>query len=205
MEKYKQVIIARKDLNMSPGKLAAQVSHASMAFLTTDIRKNANKIVTEEFEVFHVNKNHPYAYFRQEELNEWAKETVEKGEDVFYVRRDPNDPYKFIKCEKEDLEYLCHYETFYNVDLFDNWINGTFTKVICGAKNLDRMMKAVEIAKELGLEEGKDYFIIKDNCYTELEPEEFDAEGVGRCITCVGFAPLPESIANQISKKFQLY
>ena len=35
----KQLIIARKDLNMSPGKLAAQVSHASMAFLTWPIRE----------------------------------------------------------------------------------------------------------------------------------------------------------------------
>lgn len=29
---YKQLIIARKDLGMSAGKLSAQVSHASMAF-----------------------------------------------------------------------------------------------------------------------------------------------------------------------------
>lgn len=29
--KMRQLIIARKDLNMSPGKLAAQVIHASMA------------------------------------------------------------------------------------------------------------------------------------------------------------------------------
>ena len=36
----KQIIIARKDLNMSPGKLAAQVSHASMAFLTNLIKSN---------------------------------------------------------------------------------------------------------------------------------------------------------------------
>ena len=38
---YKQIIIARKDLNMSPWKLAVQVSHGSMAFLTDYIRKNA--------------------------------------------------------------------------------------------------------------------------------------------------------------------
>lgn len=31
---YKQIIIARKDLSMSSGKLAAQVSHGSMAFLS---------------------------------------------------------------------------------------------------------------------------------------------------------------------------
>ena len=35
---YKQIIIVRKDLNMSHGKLAAQVSHGSMAFLTNLIR-----------------------------------------------------------------------------------------------------------------------------------------------------------------------
>ncbi len=34
----RQLIIAEKDLNMSAGKLAAQVSHASMAFLTTPLR-----------------------------------------------------------------------------------------------------------------------------------------------------------------------
>lgn len=38
----RQVIIARKDLNMSPGKLAAQVAHASIAFLTSELRNNEN-------------------------------------------------------------------------------------------------------------------------------------------------------------------
>lgn len=37
---YKQIIIARKDLNMSPGKLASQVAHGSMAFLTLMIQEN---------------------------------------------------------------------------------------------------------------------------------------------------------------------
>ena len=39
---YKQLIIARKDLNMSSGKLSVQVSHASMAFLTRMIINNIN-------------------------------------------------------------------------------------------------------------------------------------------------------------------
>lgn len=34
----KQVIVVRKDLNMRKGKLAAQVAHASMAFLTHQLR-----------------------------------------------------------------------------------------------------------------------------------------------------------------------
>lgn len=34
----RQLIIARKDLNMSPGKLAAQCCHASMAFLTYPLK-----------------------------------------------------------------------------------------------------------------------------------------------------------------------
>lgn len=39
---YKQIIIVRKDLNMSHGKMAAQVSHASMAFLSWFIFENKN-------------------------------------------------------------------------------------------------------------------------------------------------------------------
>ena len=39
-EGMRQLIIARKDLQMSPGKLAAQVSHASMAFITDMLRKS---------------------------------------------------------------------------------------------------------------------------------------------------------------------
>lgn len=45
---YKQIIIARKDLEMSPGKLATQVSHASNAFLMKMIKYNATKIINEK-------------------------------------------------------------------------------------------------------------------------------------------------------------
>lgn len=90
---YKQLIIARKDLNMSPGKLAAQVSH--------------------------------------------------------------------------------------------DWITGAETKVVCRAKNKDDLLRAVEAAKELGMEEYKDYFLIYDACRTELEKES--PEGT---LTCIGFRPM---------------
>lgn len=148
----RQLIIARKDLNMSPGKLAAQVSHASLAFLTSQMRQIGADKVYYEGEV---------------------------------VARMP-------KCIVEP-------------EVWDEWICGIFTKTICEARNRNQLMKAVTIAQELGLQEGKDYFLIKDACLTELQPEEVDENGVGRTLTCIGFKPLPDEVAHQISKKFQLY
>ena len=66
-------------------------------------------------------------------------------------------------------------------------------------------MKAITMAEELGLTAGEDFFLIKDNCLTELEPEEVDENGVGRTLTCIGFRPLPDEVAHKISRKYQLY
>jgi PTH2 family peptidyl-tRNA hydrolase len=66
-------------------------------------------------------------------------------------------------------------------------------------------MKAVTIAEELGLQEGTDFFLIKEACFTDLEPEEVDENGQGRILTCIGFRPLDDETAWKISKKFQLY
>lgn len=43
---FKQLIIARRDLNMSPGKLAAQVSHASIAFLLEKLYWGSKEVET---------------------------------------------------------------------------------------------------------------------------------------------------------------
>ena len=145
---YKQLIIARKDLNMSTGKLAAQVSHASMAFLTNIIKENLS----------------------------------------------------FVRVDSEKNPH-CYLEIEVDSGIYDEWLNGSFTKIVCQAKNKNQIMKAVTIAQELGLVEGKDYFLIRDNCLTELEPEDED----GRTLTCIGFVPMDSSIVEQISKKFQLY
>ena len=44
----RQLIIARKDLHMSAGKLAAQVSHASMAWLSNLIRRSRGAAIIED-------------------------------------------------------------------------------------------------------------------------------------------------------------
>ena len=147
----RQVIIARKDLNMSPGKLAAQVAHASWAFLSNGIRKCL-----------------PNAKF-------------------------------------DDYEGKYHFKLSLDKTIAEEWFGGIFTKTICEAKNKNQLLKAKEIAEELGMVEGKDFFLIKDACNTELTPEEIDENGIGRTLTCIGFKPLDDEIAWKISKKFQLY
>ena len=150
----RQLIIARKDLQMSPGKLAAQVSHASMAFIADMLRKGS----------------------LDEKL---SLDTCEVAAYHIYVTMPP--------------------------DIYNDWLHGIFTKTICEARNRNHLMKAVTMAEELGLKEGKDFFLIKDSCLTELEPEEVDGNGAGWTLTCIGFRPLPDDIAHAISRKYQLY
>ena len=147
----RQIIIARKDLNMSPGKLATQCCHASEAFL---IRAIQEAVLV-----------------------------------------------KTIGTEKDLIDIL---QIGLRRDIQDLWINHIFTKTVCEVKNRTQLMKAVNIANELGLQEGKDFFLIKDYCFTELQPEEVDENGMGKTLTCIGFRPLPEETAHMISKKFQL-
>ena len=200
----RQLIIARKDLNMSPGKLAAQVSHASMAYFTTLIRNHTGKIIENRYRAKErANSKQPMLYKRND-LYQWAKAAFERGEEFFYARPvDPNNPYG--KLELCDPSY--HYTATFDVDkdIYEQWINGVFTKTVCEAKNKNQLLKAVEIAKELGLVEGQDFFLINDACLTELEPEEVDENGIGRTLTCIGFKPMSDEIAHAISKKFQLY
>lgn len=143
----RQVIIVRKDLEMSPGKLSAQVSHASMAFLTTLLQQS---------------------------------EKIKDG-----------------SCYHIDVEL--------DADIYESWIGGIFTKTVCSARNRYQLEKCKDIAEELGLQENRDFFCIKDACLTELAPEEYDETGQGRTLTCIGFRPLPDEIAQKISRRYQLY
>ena len=146
---YKQIIIVRKDLNMSPGKLAAQVSHGSMAFLTWMIRNKAT-----------------------------------------YSEADCFDSY--------DKIYTANLT--FDKELYEQWIDGEFTKCVLQAKNKNQLLKAKTMAEDLGMIEGKDFWLIKDNCHTELEPEED-----GRTLTCIGFRPMDSETIDKIGKKYHLY
>ena len=140
---YKQIIIARKDLKMSPGKAFSQCCHASIAFLTWFIR------------------NH---------------------------------------CDLDG-----HVDGYIDEGILNNWLNGSFTKIVLAARNRNHLLKAKTMAEELGMVEGKDFWLIKDACRTELEPEEIDENGIGRTLTCIGFSPMPDEIIDKIGKKYNLY
>lgn len=86
-------------------------------------------------------------------------------------------------------------------DVMENWFFDSFTKVLLSAKNLKELNKAVERAQNLGLEEGKDYFLIRDNCYTELLPDE----GEKTCFIAIGFTPMSAEKLKPLTKKYQLY
>jgi len=59
----RQVIIARKDLDMSPGKLAAQVAHASWAFLSNQIREEGQLVDTDLYQI--------NLYFNKDIYEQW--------------------------------------------------------------------------------------------------------------------------------------
>lgn len=199
----KQLIIARKDLNMSPGKLAAQVSHASMAFLINEIKQNYWRRYSCEC-LPTTDKNGDRRWYQRNDLNKWCEEAFKRGESYFSCRPiDSNDPNgKLELCEPN---YQIEAILLFSKDFWDNWICGSFTKVICEAKNKYQLEKVITLARELGLEENEDFFLIKDNCLTELEPEEYDENGQGHTLTCIGFRPLEDNIVHQLSKKYQLY
>ena len=71
----RQLIIARKDLGMSSGKLAAQCCHASEAFLTSHLRDRAN--VTE---VSDVTGRLDLRDFYQDSLRSQESDTSAEGE-----------------------------------------------------------------------------------------------------------------------------
>ncbi len=197
---YKQIIIARKDLDMSPGKLAAQVSHASMAFLSWKIRNGVTRVINEHIGRAWTSSGAPQFYMHPE-LHEFAKMARQKNQNFFiYKPKDTRFPNgKQVMCDKTTVrEYKTTF--FIEKDLYEQWICGEFTKCVLGTKNKNQLLKAKKIAEDMGMEEGEDFWLIYDNCRTELEAEED-----GRTLTCIGFKPMDSEVIDKIGKKYQLY
>lgn len=204
---YRQVIILRKDiLATNPGKAIAMGCHLSNAFLTNKIRQNARRVVNED-------KNPSWRYtkidgklikepmpYRRDDLSQWAKESFERGENYFHTKPvDPLAPCGRLELCEPTYSYKC--DLTFNQDLYEQWIDGSFVKTVCEARNKNHLLKVKAIAEELGLVEGTDFGEIKDLCLTTLEPEDED----GRTLVGIWFTPLPDETAHKISKKYHLY
>jgi PTH2 family peptidyl-tRNA hydrolase len=87
-----------------------------------------------------------------------------------------------------------------DTDLYEQWMDGLCTKVILEAKNEAQMKKVIDMAKEAGMIEDVDFFIIRDACLTEITPDE-----TGTRWTCIGFAPMDAEKIDVVTGKLQLY
>lgn len=106
-----------------------------------------------------------------------------------------------IKEAHTEVDGKHHIEFDMDDELYRGWLTNSFTKVLLSAKNLNELNKAIKKAEELGFKEGHDFFLIKDNCWTELVPDE----GEETCFVAIGFRPMDADKIREVTKKFQLY
>ena len=88
---------------MSAGKMSAQVSHASMAFLTNMIKNNTVKKYDNYFNAWEDSAKTKPQYYRHPDLNEFAKQARDLNQTGFFAKpKDLNHPYgNLILCEEE--------------------------------------------------------------------------------------------------------
>lgn len=187
----RRLFIIRKDLHLKPGKLAAMTSHCAEAYWTNAMK--AGKIEDNEFdtlpavETYGDGRKGPAAY-KDPTAFEMSKKAFEAGETSFRFRPAGSRPTVTVQFEIPK-------------DVWNDYVNGIFTKTICEARNLNRLNQAAEAARGLGLSEGTDFGYIRDCCKTDLTPENPD----GTTTVGIWFRPLPDDIAHNISRKYPLY
>ena len=186
----RRLFIIRKDLHLKAGKLAAMIGHCCEAYFINLLKSfpcddnEFDTLLSEDPQC----PGQP-AVYKSSDVCRKAKEAFKAGEKYFKVRK--QFPKNTVSVTVEIPK-----------DIWNNYVNGIFTKTICEARNLDNMNKrALPVIEELGLKEGIDYGYINDKCFTELSPENPD----GTCTVGMWFKPLPDDIAHKISKKFKLY
>lgn len=189
----RRLFIIRKDLHLTAGKLAAMVSHCAEAYWLNLLIHSYVK--DNEFDILPVETpGYPdyWKLYRHPDIRKAAEEAHERGDKTFVYKSENSRPTMGIKLEIPK-------------DIWKDYINDIFTKTICEAKNLNQLMKVVDVAKKLSLQENVDYGFIDDCCKTELTPEFTDENGNGRCRVGIWFRPLPDDMSKELSKKYQLY
>ena len=185
----RRLFIIRKDLHLKPGKLAAMIGHCCEAFWT-NLMKESGAVDNEFQELPAEDPFRPgrQMLYRHPALYAKAEEAFEKGEKTFMTERE--QPRKTVSVTVEIPK-----------DIWNDYVNGIFTKTVCEARNLNKLKQAAEMAKGLGLSEGLDWGYVNDRCLTDLTPENED----GTTSVGIWFRPLPDDIAHSISRKFPLY
>ena len=150
----RQLIIARKDLQMSPGKLAAQCCHASLAFLTDPIGMGQ------------------------------GVEPIEKNGEITGYRAE-------IMLDKATYE---------------EWFDGSFTKNYLRGKEPQSTAESKNNCRGIGTGGKQKTSSLSGMPATpSWSRKNLMKNGEGMTLTCIGFRPLPDEIAHQISHKFHLY
>lgn len=187
----RRLFIIRKDLKLKPGKLAAMVGHCCEAYWTSamkagDVKDNEFKTLPAA-ETYGDGSRGP-ALYKRPEVFEMSKKAFAAGEDFFRFRP-----------EGSRLTVTVSFEV--PKDVWNDYVNGIFTKTVCECRNRAQLEKAAEAARGLRLSEGKDWGYIRDCCKTDLVPENPD----GTTTVGIWFRPLPDETAHAVSMKFKLY
>lgn len=93
-----------------------------------------------------------------------------------------------------------HADLVFSRDLYDGWINGSFTKIVLAVDSEEEMLELINKLEANGYTENRSFFVIRDNCSTELEPDE-----TGTRMTCIGFAPSESEKLSDIMKDYKLF
>ena len=143
----KQVIVVNKDLNMSPGKLAAMVGHGVAAYFSNWLIDNIDR--------------------------DRMRIRVINGEEVYKIKNGAD----------------------FNKNVFDEWIAGSFTKIVLEATQVE-MNEIIKSARCKGFVREKDFFNIVD------ESTEF--EDIPRWAV-IAFCPMKEDRIDPITGNLNLY
>lgn len=187
----RRVFIIRKDLHLKPGKLAAMVGHCCEAYWTNLLKASLiedNEFMTLSAKEQYGNGKIGPALYKHPLLFKLSEEAFNAGKDTFTTLAENSRKTVTVTTEIPK-------------DVWNDYVNGIFTKTICECRNKNQLTKAENLAKEQNLVEGLDYGFINDKCLTDLMPENED----GTTTIGIWFKPLPDEIAQAISKKFPLY